>query len=169
MKKVYLVGFMGSGKSAIGRRLSTLLNIPFYDMDAEISEQTGMTIPQIFETYGEESFREMETEFLRNFHDEFCVIATGGGVAMREENRRIMRKTGLVFYLNANFRDIWRRISTDINRPIVQRSTRGELESIFNHRMPFYLKSAHIKVETADRTLKEITQYIAYQIDRLKN
>lgn len=78
MKKVYLVGFMGSGKSAIGRRLSTLLNIPFYDMDAEISGRTGMTIPQIFEAYGEESFREMETEFLRNFHDEFCIIATGG-------------------------------------------------------------------------------------------
>ncbi|MDW0117335.1 shikimate kinase [Sporosarcina thermotolerans] len=169
MKKVYLVGFMGSGKSAIGKRLSTLLNIPFYDMDAEISEQTGMTIHQIFETYGEESFREMETNFLRSFHDEFCIIATGGGVAMREENRSIMRKTGLVFYLNANFRDIWRRVSTDINRPIVQRSSRGELESIFNQRMPLYLKSAHIKVETADRTLKEITQYIAFQIERLKN
>ncbi|MDN4609022.1 shikimate kinase [Sporosarcina highlanderae] len=169
MKKVYLVGFMGSGKSAIGRRLSTLLNIPFYDMDAEIAAQTGMTIPQIFETYGEESFREMETDFLRHFHDEYCIIATGGGVAMREENRSIMRQTGLVFYLNANFRDIWRRISTDINRPIVQRSSRIELETIFNKRMPLYLKSAHIKVETTDRTLKEITQYIAFQIDRLKN
>ena len=78
---------------------------------------TGMTIPQIFETYGEEYFRDMETEFLRTFRDEYCIIATGGGVAMRQENREIMRRTGLVFFLNAPFRDIWRRISTDRNRP----------------------------------------------------
>ena len=136
MKRVYLVGFMGSGKSAIGKRLGTLMNLPFYDMDTEIADRTGMTIPQIFETYGEEGFRTMETEFLRDFHDEYCIIATGGGVVMREENRRIMRRTGLVFYLNSTFRDIWRRISTDSNRPIVQRSTRAELERLFRNRKP---------------------------------
>lgn len=168
MKKVYLVGFMGSGKSAIGKRLGTLLNLPFYDMDAEIAETAGMPISEIFETYGEEAFREMETEFLRNFKDEYCIIATGGGVAMKEENRKIMRRTGLVFYLNSTFRDIWRRISTDINRPIVQRSTRRELEKLFHNRKPRYLQSAHFKVETTNRTLNEITQYIASQISRLK-
>lgn len=169
MKRVYLVGFMGSGKSAIGKRLGTLLDLPFYDMDTEIATRTGMTIPQIFETYGEEGFREMETEFLRNFPDEFCIIATGGGVAMRAENRKIMRMTGLVFYLNSTFRDIWRRISTDINRPIVQRSSRHELERLFHNRKPLYLQCAHFKVETTNRTLSEITQYIASQITRLKN
>ncbi|MFS0689728.1 shikimate kinase [Sporosarcina sp. 179-K 8C2 HS] len=169
MKRVYLVGFMGSGKSAIGKRLGTLLNLPFYDMDTEIANRTGMAIPQIFETYGEEGFREMETEFLRNFHDEYCIIATGGGVAMREENREIMRRTGLVFYLNSTFRDIWRRISTDRNRPIVQQSSRYELEKLFHNRKPLYMQSAHFKVETTNRTLKEITQYIASQIIRLKN
>ncbi|WP_432358624.1 shikimate kinase [Sporosarcina sp. UB5] len=169
MKRVYLVGFMGSGKSAIGKRLGALLHIPFYDMDTEISKRTGMTIPQIFETYGEERFREMETEFLRNFEDEFCIIATGGGVAMRKVNREIMRRTGLVFFLNSTFRDIWRRISTDQNRPIVQRSSKSELEMLFHSRRPLYLQSAHFKVETANRTLNEITQYIASQINRLKN
>ena len=108
-------------------------------MDTEIVRMTGLTIPQIFEMYGEERFREMETEFLRTFRDEFCIIATGGGVAMRKENREIMRKTGLVFFLNAPFRDIWRRISTDRNRPIVQRSTRSDLEQLFNNRKPHYL------------------------------
>ncbi len=133
MKRVYLVGFMGSGKSAIGKRLGTLLNLPFYDMDTEIAERTGMTIPQIFETYGEEGFRDMETEFLCNFQDEYCIIATGGGVVMREENRRIMRRTGLVFFLNSTFRDIWRRISTDSNRPIVQRSTQSRAGKALPH------------------------------------
>lgn len=168
MKKVYLVGYMGSGKSAIGKRLSNMVDMPFFDMDAEIVNDTGMTIPQIFETYGEERFREMETDFLRRFPDQYCIIATGGGVAMREENRRIMRDTGLVFFLNAPFYEIWRRISTDKNRPIVQRSTRQELESLYFKRKPHYLKSAHFRVETAGRSIYEIADYIAFQIGRLK-
>ncbi len=168
MKKVYLIGYMGCGKSAIGKRLSFATKMPYYDMDTEIVRMTGLTIPQIFEMYGEERFREMETEFLRTFRDEFCIIATGGGVAMRKENREIMRKTGLVFFLNAPFRDIWRRISTDRNRPIVQRSTRSDLEQLFNNRKPQYLHGAHFKVETENRSLRDIVDYIAFQIGRLK-
>ncbi len=168
VKKVYLIGYMGCGKSAIGKRLSFATKMPYYDMDTEIVRMTGLTIPQIFEMYGEERFREMETEFLRTFRDEFCIIATGGGVAMRKENREIMRKTGLVFFLNAPFRDIWRRISTDRNRPIVQRSTRFDLEHLFNNRKPYYLQGAHFKVETENRSLREIVDYIAFQVARLK-
>ncbi|CAM3123049.1 shikimate kinase [Filibacter tadaridae] len=168
MKKVYLVGYMGCGKSAIGKRLSFVTKMPYYDMDKEIVKKMGMPIPKIFEKYGELRFREMETEFLRSFRDESCIIATGGGVPMRRENREIMRKTGLVFFLNAPFRDIWRRISTDKNRPIVQRSTRAELEFLFNERKPHYLKTAHFKVETEFRSLRDITDYIAFQIGRLK-
>lgn len=159
---------MGCGKSAIGKRLSFATKMPFYDMDDEIVRKTGMSIPEIFEIYGEERFREMETEFLKDFRDEYCIIATGGGVAMKEENREIMRRTGLVFYLSAPFRDIWRRIATDKNRPIVQRSSRAELKKLYNARKPFYMKSAHFKVETERRSLKEITSYIAFQIERLK-
>ena len=130
MKKIYLIGYMGCGKTAIGKRLSFATKIPFYDMDNEIVKKMGMPIPQIFEVYGEEYFRKLETDFLRSFRDEFCIISTGGGVPMRRENREIMRKTGLVFFLNAPFRDIWRRVATDRNRPIVQRSTRDELKLI---------------------------------------
>ena len=111
MRKIYLVGFMGCGKSAIGRRLSYFLKMPYYDMDHEIVRQQGMTIPEIFEKYGEDRFREIETEFLENFRNEACIIATGGGVAMKEENRRIMRRTGLVFFLDATFDDIYMRIA----------------------------------------------------------
>ena len=67
MRKIYLVGFMGCGKSAIGRRLSYFLKMPYYDMDHEIVRQQGMTIPEIFEKYGEAHFRKIETDFLRNF------------------------------------------------------------------------------------------------------
>lgn len=167
MNKVYLVGFMGCGKSAIGKRLSFYTKLPFYDMDREIVQKTGMTIPQIFETYGEERFRDMETEFLRTFRDEKCIIATGGGVAMREENRKLMRAGGLVFFLDAPFRDIWRRIATDKNRPIVQRSTRAEIETLYQKRYPAYKKSAHFIVQTKQRSLSKVTEYIAFQMERL--
>ncbi len=76
--------------------------------------------------------------FCNNFRDEACIISTGGGVAMNEENRKIMRKTGLVFFLDANFEDIYKRIKNDKNRPIVQKSTKSELEQLFYHRRKFY-------------------------------
>lgn len=167
-KRVYLVGYMGCGKSAIGKRLSFATKLPFYDMDNEIERRTGLSIPEIFEQHGETYFRDLETTFLQDFKEEHCIIATGGGVAMREENRAIMRKTGLVFFLNAPFRDIWRRISTDKNRPIVQRSTREELEKLYNHRKAHYLSASHIKVQTERRSLSDIVTYIAFQMNRLQ-
>lgn len=168
MRKIYLVGFMGCGKSAIGRRLSYYLKLPYYDMDTEIVRQQGMTIPEIFEKYGEERFREIETEFLQTFRDERCIIATGGGVAMRAENRSIMRRTGLVFFLDATFSDIYMRIRNDKNRPIVQRSTREELEALYNSRRKFYKEGAHINVLTENRTLRQVVEYIGFQVTRLK-
>lgn len=169
MRKVYLVGFMGCGKTAIGKRLSFALRIPFYDMDKEIVKQTGMTIPEIFETHGEAYFRRLETEFLKHFRDEFCIISTGGGVAISEENRKLMRSTGLVLFLNAAFPDIWMRIHRDKNRPIVQRSTREEIETLYQTRLPYYKKAAHVIVRTEGKTLKQITEYCAFQVNRLKS
>ena len=168
MRKIYLVGFMGCGKSAIGRRLSYFLKMPYYDMDHEIVRQQGMTIPEIFEKYGEGRFREIETEFLENFRNEACIIATGGGVAMKEENRRIMRRTGLVFFLDATFEDIYMRIRNDKNRPIVQRSTKEELHELYQKRRKLYREVGHIQVLTENRSIRQIVEYIAFQVNRLK-
>ena len=168
MRKIYLVGFMGCGKSAIGRRLSYFLKMPYYDMDQEIVRQQGMTIPEIFEKYGEERFREIETEFLQNFRNEACIIATGGGVAMKEENRRILRRPGLVFFLDATFEDIYMRIRNDKNRPIVQRSTQEELHELYQKRRKFYREVGHIQVLTEGRSIRQIVEYIAFQVNRLK-
>lgn len=168
MRKIYLVGFMGCGKSAIGRRLSYYLKMPYYDMDHEIVRQQGMSIPEIFEKFGEGHFRQLETEFLQNFRDEACIIATGGGVAMKEENRRIMRRTGLVFFLDARFDDIYMRIRHDKNRPIVQKTTEAELEELYQYRRKFYRECGHIQVLTANRTLRQVVEYIGFQVNRLK-
>lgn len=168
MRKVYLVGYMGSGKSAIGRRLSYFLRMPYYDMDKEIVRREKMTIPEIFEQKGEAYFRKVETEFLRDFRDEFCIISTGGGVAINAENRKIMRETGLVLFLDATFPDIWKRIHKDKNRPIVQRSTKQELEDLFYQRRRYYKSVAHINIRTEGRSLRQIVEYAAFQITRLK-
>ena len=133
-------------------------------MDREIVRQQGMTIPEIFERYGEAHFRQLETEFLKNFRNEACIIATGGGVAMNEENRKLLRKNGLVFFLDATFEDIYMRIKTDKNRPIVQQSTKEELEALYIYRRKFYRDAAHIKVQTEGRSLKHIVEYIAFQV-----
>lgn len=159
---------MGCGKSAIGRRLSYYLKIPYYDMDKEIVRMMGLSIPEIFEKYGEKRFREIETEFLQNFRDEFCIIATGGGVAIKEENRSIMRRTGIVFFLDATFEDIYKRIKNDKNRPIVQRSTKSELEDLYIQRRRFYREAGHIQVLTENRSIRQIVEYIAFQVNRLK-
>lgn len=168
MYKVYLVGFMGSGKSAVGRRLSYLLKMPYYDMDKEIVNKQKRTIPEIFEQEGEAYFRQLETDFLQNFRKESCIISTGGGVAMNEENVRIMRNTGLVLYLDATFNDIWMRIKNDKNRPIVQKSTREELEQLYNKRRRAYKKATHITIHTENRPLRQVTEYAGYQVNRLK-
>lgn len=168
MRKVYLVGYMGSGKSAIGKRLSYFLRMPYYDMDKEIVRREKMTIPEIFEQKGESYFRKVETDFLRNFRDEFCIISTGGGVAVNPENRKIMRETGLVLFLDATFPDIWKRIHKDKNRPIVQRSSKQELEDLFYQRRKYYKNAAHINVRTEGRSLRQIVEYAAFQIMRLK-
>jgi len=162
------VGFMGCGKSALGRRLSYLLKMPYYDMDHEIVRQQGMTIPQIFEKYGEARFREIETEFLKNFRDEACIISTGGGVAINAENRKIMRRSGLVFFLDATFEDIYIRIQHDPNRPIVQSSTKEELEKLYHYRRKFYREAGHIQVLTEGRTIRHILEYLVFQVKRLK-
>ncbi|GLC88721.1 shikimate kinase [Lysinibacillus piscis] len=168
MRKIYLVGFMGSGKSVLGRRLSYLLKIPYYDMDHEIVRQQGMTIPQIFEKYGEARFREIETEFLKTFRDEACIISTGGGVAINAENRTIMRRSGLVFFLDATFEDVYTRIQHDTNRPIVQSSTKEELYKLFQYRRKFYREVGHIQVLTEGRSLRQILDYLVFQAKRLK-
>ncbi len=168
MKRIYLVGFMGCGKSAVGRRLSFLLKMPYYDMDKEIARQMGMTVASIFESHGEAYFRELETQFLLTLKDEDCIVSTGGGVSMRDINRRIMRQTGLVLFLDAPFREIWRRIHKDPKRPIVVNSTKEQIEALYKTRYPQYKAVAHITIRTEFRTLRQITQYAAFQVNRLK-
>jgi len=128
-----------------------------------------MSIPEIFKQHGEGYFRKQEQEFLKTFRDEWCIVSTGGGVAINPVNSKLMRQTGLVLFLDATFPDIWKRIHKDVNRPIVQASTREELEKLYMMRKRYYKATTHITIRTEGRTLRQITEYAAFQVNRLKS
>lgn len=141
---IYLCGFMGCGKSTVGKKLAAQLDLPFVDMDAYIEECAGMTIPEIFEQYGEPHFRNLETQAIRELAGRDGIIACGGGAMLREENAKIAAAHGTVVYLEVPFQICYYRIA-DSDRPIVRRSTREELAQLYDAREELYRRhSTHI-------------------------
>ena len=132
---IYLVGFMGSGKSTVGRIVSDRLGWDFVDLDTEIECRSGRPIPAIFEEDGEEAFRRIETEALREQVSLVCsgrprVVALGGGTFAFEKNREILDGAGLSVWLDADCDLLWSRVSGDANRPLARdRTTFAELLS----------------------------------------
>ncbi len=117
---VFLIGPMGSGKTAVGRYLSRLLCMPFYDSDTEIERRTGVDIPFIFEKEGEPGFREREREAIEALTAmDRVVIATGGGAVLRPENRRYLAERGCVVYLETSVAQQAERVKQSRNRPLL--------------------------------------------------
>jgi shikimate kinase len=124
---VYLIGPMGSGKTTIGQRVAQLLGMEFLDCDHELEAQTGASVNLIFDVEGEEGFRERETRMLEKLTAQRGVlVATGGGVVLRERNRDLLRSSGLVVYLRTSVAQQLKRLSRDRSRPLIQTSDRRE-------------------------------------------
>ena len=124
MNNIVLIGFMGSGKTTFGRWVSRRHNRKFYDTDEYIEKKQNTTISEIFATKGEEAFRDMETETVKELSDTLdnCVISVGGGLVLREVNRELLRKLGTVVYLKASEEELCKRLSKDTKRPAIQGS-----------------------------------------------
>ena len=121
--KVYIIGFMGSGKSTTGLKLATLLGWPFIDLDRSIEERTGLSVPEIFSRHGEAWFREVESETLRNLGSSTAngVISTGGGTPCFGNNMDYMLETGLTIYLNLTPGQLKSRLSgSKGERPLIK-------------------------------------------------
>ncbi len=162
---IFLCGFMGCGKSTVGERLAAQLKAPFVDMDTYIEEQAGMTIPEIFATYGEPHFRDLETRAVKELASRAGVIACGGGAMLREENAAIAGKNGIVLYLDVPFHICYRRIA-DTDRPIVRRSTREELQQLYNQRREIYRRHSTHELEATkspSATVKAIIHLLGVQ------
>ncbi len=160
---IFLVGPMGAGKSTIGRLLASELNLSFRDSDRVIEERTGADIPWIFDMEGEEGFRERETAVLTELSTEAnVVIATGGGIILREQNRTIMKSSGFVCYLTASIDQLVERTSRDKKRPLLQvENPRQKIIDLLSLRDPLYRDAADFVINTDRRSPKAVAQEIA--------
>lgn len=159
---VVLIGMMGAGKSTVGRALAKQLEWDFSDTDHIIEMSTGVSIPTIFEIEGEEGFRRRETQALLNFEGaSHCVLATGGGIILAEENRRILQRIGKVVYLRASARDLYERTKLDRNRPLLQDpNPEKKLKDLLAIRKPIYESCADLVIETGRQPVGQIVNKI---------
>ena len=144
---IFLVGPMGAGKSSVGKSLAKTLKRPFLDLDFEIERRTGADIQWIFDMDGEEGFRDRESKIFSQVIEEKkrAVIATGGGIVLREENRALLNSHGTVIYLSATKEQLIERTKRDKNRPLLQVKDRAEVISeILDQRDPLYREVADI-------------------------
>ena len=161
---IVLIGFMGSGKSTIARILERQTGAKAVDTDERIEKKKKMTIPQMFETKGEEYFRKAETAYLSKTVQKGrtgIILAAGGGMPMREENRRLLRRLGRVVYLQASAKEIYGRIKDDKNRPLVGvENPKARIEELLDERETYYRMAADITIETDDRDPETIAAMI---------
>ena len=163
MKRIVLMGFMGAGKTTIGKSLAEAAGIEFVDTDERIEREQGRKISDIFAEDGEPAFREMETELLKRLvesKDEF-VLSIGGGMPVREENRRLLREIGTVIYLKTSKEEIIRRVSGDTARPLLQGGALEEkVSALMNAREQIYQETAHQIIETDGKTVETMIEII---------
>jgi len=158
-ENIILIGFMGTGKSTIGRQLSQTLSYPLVDTDQLIVERTGKTIPDIFAEQGEEAFREIETETLSSLTGStHHIISTGGGIIGSPQNREILKTLGYVVWLVASPEEILDRTSRNTNRPLLNNEDPARtIRDLLAKRIPLYKEAAHLSIETDQLSFDEIT------------
>jgi shikimate kinase len=160
-KTIALVGLMGVGKSSIGRRLATVLDMPFRDADAEVETAAGRTISEIFDSFGETAFRDGERRVIARLMDEGPhVLATGGGAFINDETRALIKARAVSVWLKADLELLARRIGRKDNRPLVRGKDPLEvLTALSAERDPVYAQ-ADIVVETGDTPHHEAVEAV---------
>jgi shikimate kinase len=161
MKNIILTGFMGTGKTAVGKELSRLLNMRLVDVDSEIEQNSKMKITDIFNNFGEPYFRDAEAEMIRKVaRTKNTVISTGGGAVLREENMQVLRETGVIFCLYADPETIISRTKSSKDRPLLNvEDPLAKIKELLRTRMPFYEK-AGIVIDTNGKTPLEVAEEI---------
>ena len=147
---VILIGFMGTGKSSVGRAIASRMGFQFIDTDALVVEHARMDIADIFAKEGEARFRDMETAAIESVgHFTRCVIATGGGAVLREQNRTLLRKLGFVVCLTASEATIFERVARNQKRPLLHtENPRETVSRMLAERATFYEQTAELILDT---------------------
>lgn len=163
---LYLIGFMGAGKSTVGKMLAEKLLAKFIDLDARIEEDAGCPIPMIFAKKGEQVFRDVESKVLEVIAQEVpAIVATGGGVVRRERNWRYMRQSGLIIYLRTNWESLQKRLGSGAGRPLADDSDNWRrTRNLWLQRCPLY-EQADITVDTDERSAEVVVSDIMKQMN----
>lgn len=168
MRNVFLIGFMGSGKSTIASYLAENYGMEIMDMDQLIVEREGMAIPDIFAQKGEPYFRDAETSLLIEIQGEQNkVVSCGGGVVLRDENVQAMKKSGQVVLLNAKPETILERVKDDDNRPLLWGNKNVQfIRDMMEKRQPKYEAAADLVIHTDGKSADEICKEIIEMINK---
>ena len=161
-RSIYLCGFMGCGKSHIGRLLAKNKGMPFVDLDSYIVEKEGRSIPEIFEQSGEPYFRQLEADCIRELEGGY-VVATGGGTLINENTAEYANGHGVTVFLDAEFELCYGRIRNDTNRPLVVNNTEEQLREIFEKRRVLYEKHSRVTAKVTgieEKTLENINSLL---------
>jgi shikimate kinase len=164
-QRIYLIGFMGSGKSTVGKRLALRLKYSFVDMDKTIEEESGMTIRKIFEKKGEDEFRRIEHKLiLKTVKMNGVVVSTGGGVPCFFDNMDIINMNGISIYLKMTSEDLLKRLKgSKYERPLIRDLSTDEMANYIKEKLrerePYYLKSKYI-IDGKDPDIAEIAKLL---------
>jgi shikimate kinase len=163
---IFLVGMMGAGKTTIGRMLARRLKLRFIDADHEIEARCGVKIPVIFEIEGEAGFRAREAQALAELTQlHGIVLATGGGVVLNEENRRLLAAHGTVIYLRATPEHLYERVRQDRNRPLLATGDPlSRLRELYRERDPLYRAVADLVVDTGRQSVQVLARGLLEQL-----
>jgi shikimate kinase len=160
---IYLIGLMGAGKTTIGRKLATLLNLDFVDTDQVLEHRTGVSVSHIFEIEGERGFRERESKLFTDISaGTGQVVSTGGGLVLDRDNRKRMAASGQVVYLKATIDVLWHRLKDCKKRPLLQtENPREKVEELIATRDPVYSEVADHTIQVSSSSANRTAQRIA--------
>ena len=167
---IFLIGYMGVGKSTVAGVLSEKLGLPCAEMDAMIVEQQGMPITEIFEKYGEDYFRDVESKLLMDLKEkDSMIISCGGGVVLRPENAGYMRESGKVVWLTAEPETVFERVKDSKERPLLNQNMNVDfIRGMMEQRQKKYEAAADLVIATDDKSADLITEEISLQLAAVK-
>jgi shikimate kinase len=159
-RPLILIGFMGTGKTTVGKALADRLKLPLVDTDQEIEKKAGKRISELFQEFGEEGFRDLESRVLKEvLAGKPGIVTTGGGIVLRPENVRVMKESGWVVALHASEEEIVRRLAGNTDRPLLQGNIRQRVSRLLQERSGLY-DFAHFQVDTTGLTVAEVVDQI---------
>jgi shikimate kinase len=168
LPNIVLIGFMGCGKSSVGRRIAALTGHRFVDTDEMVVSRTGRSITEIFAEHGEGHFRDIETAALRELIGTSpIVLATGGGIVLREENRTVLHQIGFVVWLDAAPEVLFERVSRNRKRPLLHTSDpRATFDELLASRRHIYEAAADFRIDSTTASHDDVASAVLEQAQR---